>query len=168
LSACAALLAPQRADAAQATDYEVKAAFLLNFTKFVDWPAGAFAGPAAPITICILGKDPFGQTLDEIVEGEAVNGRPLQVRRIEGPPARQACQVVYVGGGTNDLPRTLGSLGPGVLTVGDGETFTRDGGMIAFALVNRRVRFDVNLTAAENASIRLSSRLLSVARTVEK
>ncbi len=68
-------------------EYEVKAAFLLNFTKFIEWPAGAFASPDSPFTICILGRDPFGRALDQIVAGESVNGRKLAVRRV-GPELR--------------------------------------------------------------------------------
>ncbi len=67
-------------------EYQVKAAFLLNFTKFIDWPAASFANPDSPITICILGKDPFGPVLDEIVQGETVNSRKVAVQRISQPP----------------------------------------------------------------------------------
>ena len=77
-------------------EYQVKAAFLLNFTKFIDWPAAAFATPDSPISICILGDDPFGQTLDEIVEGEVVNGRKVIVQRIKRAPPPKSCQVLFV------------------------------------------------------------------------
>jgi hypothetical protein len=149
-------------------EYQVKAAFLLNFTKFIDWPPAAFATPDSPIAICILGNDPFGRILDEIVQGEAVNARKVIVQRMSQLPGPQVCQVVFTGSAEKDLPKTLGSLGRGVLTVGEGTKFLRDGGMIAFVIENRRVRFDVNQTAAGNAELSLSSRMLSVARTVEK
>lgn len=154
-------------------EYQVKAAFLLNFTKFTDWPASSFANPDSPITICILGKDPFGPVLDEIVQGETVNARKVNVQRISEPPTRQpagpqTCHVLFVGEPDKDISKTLSSLGRGVLTVGQGDRFLRDGGMVALVVDNRRVRFDINQAAATGAGLSLSARLLNVARTVEK
>jgi YfiR/HmsC-like len=149
-------------------EYEVKAAFLLNFTKFIEWPASAFESPDSPLSICILGDDPFGSTLDQIVAGEIVAGRRVAAQRIKRAPPAQFCQVLFVNASDKDAPKMLRGLGPGVLTVGEGATFLHDGGMIAFAIENRRVRFDINRTAAENAGLKLSSKLLSVARVVEK
>ncbi len=158
--------APVRAEGL--SEYEVKAAFLLNFTKFVEWPASAFPEPKSPLTICILGKDPFGRTLDELVAGEDVSGRPLAVRRITRPPEPGACQVLFLAKGTGDVADVLRGLRRDVLTVGDRPDFLLQGGMIAFVLDNRRVRFDINQTAAEAAGLKLSSRLLMVARSVGK
>ena len=138
-----------RAAAQPKLEYEVKAAFLLNFTKFVAWPDGAFAGAASPFTICVLGNDPFGRTLDETASGETVGSRKLVVRRIDEAPAAQACQIVFFGSEGKKPPVSPGSLGSGVLTVGEGQSFMRDGGMIAFVIDNRRVRFDINQSAAE-------------------
>jgi YfiR/HmsC-like len=158
--------------ASSPVEYQVKAAFLLNFTKFIDWPPASFPTPDSPITICILGKDPFGPVLDEIVQGETVNDRKVTVQRISQPPVSQpgpqACHVVFVGEPEKDIPKTLGSLGRGVLTVGEGDRFLREGGMVALVLDNRRVRFDINRTAATGAGLGLSARLLNVAREVEK
>jgi hypothetical protein len=149
-------------------EYQVKAAFLLNFTKFIDWPAASFANPDSPITICILGKDPFGSVLDEIVQGETVNTRKVTVQRISQPPGPQTCHVVFVSEPDKDISKTLSGLGRGVLTVGQGDRFLRDGGMVALVVDNRRVRFDINQTAATGAGLGLSARLLNVARAVEK
>jgi hypothetical protein len=149
-------------------EYQVKAAFLLNFTKFIEWPAAAFANAQSPITICILGRDPFGSVLDEIVQGETVNARRIAVQRINGPPGPRTCQVTFVGGLEKEAPQFIRDIGPGVLTVGEGDRFLRDGGMVALVVDNRRVRFDINQGAAVNAGLTLSSQLLSVARTVEK
>jgi hypothetical protein len=151
----------------EATEYQVKAAFLLNFTKFIEWPAAAFAAPDSPIAICILGDDPFGGALDQMVAGEVVNRRKVAAQRIKRAPPPKSCQVLFAGGSEKDLSKILPGLGPGVLSVGEGETFLRDGGMIAFVVENRRVRFEINRTAADNAGIKLSSRLLSVAKSVE-
>jgi hypothetical protein len=148
-------------------EYQVKAAFLLNFTKFTQWPATAFADADSPITICILGDDPFGNTLNQIVEGEVVSGRKVAVQRMKRPPQSKSCQVLFARKSENGL-KVLPAVGHGVLTVGESAGFIRDGGMIAFVLENRRVRFEVNQTAAENAGLTLSSKLLNVAKTVER
>ena len=149
-------------------EYQVKAAFLLNFTKFVEWPPSAFDAADSPIAICVLGDDPFGNALDQIVAGEVVNGRKVVVRRIKRTPAPKSCQVLFVSRPEKEVLSILSGLGPGVLTVGEGESFVRDGGMIAFVVENRRVRFGINQTAAETAGLKLSSKLLNVARSVEK
>lgn len=167
LLASAGLLVASAAAAQPPLEYEVKAAFLLNFTKFVEWPASAFASAHSPIAICIIGRDPFGRTLDDMVQGEEVNGRRITVQRIASIPAPQTCQIVYIGAAERELERKAGRMGPGVLTVGEDDDFIAAGGMICFVIENRRVRFDINQTAAENASLRLSSKLLSVARLVE-
>lgn len=154
-------------------EYQVKAAFLLNFTKFIDWPAASFASDDSPITICILGKDPFGPVLDEIVQGETVNTRKVTVQRIAQPPVTQAagpktCHVVFVSEPDKEIAKTLSGMGRGVLTVGQGDRFLRDGGMVALVVDNRRVRFDINQAAATGAGLGVSARLLNVARVVEK
>jgi hypothetical protein len=145
-------------------EYQVKAAFLLNFTKFIDWPAG---NPAEPFSMCILGNDPFGPAIDRMVQGETVRGRRLAVRRVR-PEEAHGCQMIFVQSFERGIAGAPAGLGPGILTVGEGEAFLREGGMIAFVIDNRRVRFDINLRAAENAALRVSSKLLNVARNVDK
>ena len=154
------------ADKEPSLEYQVKAAFLLNFTKFIEWPATESAA-GTPFFICILGEDPFGGALEKIVEGETVQGRKPAVQRIQRYQA-QPCSIVYAGRQEKELNNFLAGLGRGVLTVGEGEQFVREGGMIAFAIENRRVRFDVNQTAAAKGGLRISSKLLNVARSVEK
>jgi hypothetical protein len=149
-------------------EYQVKAAFLLNFTKFVEWPATAFEAPDSPLAICILGEDVFGSTLDQIVAGEVVSGRRVTVSRIKGAPAPKTCQVLFVNRPEKEFLSLLPALGPGVLTVGEGQNFVRGGGMIAFVIENRRVRFIANRSAAENAMLKMSSKLLNVARDVKE
>jgi hypothetical protein len=161
------LICPSRA-AAQALENDIKAAFLLNFTKFVDWPPTAFADSDSPMAICVLGKDPFGRALDEIVQGETVNARKLIVRRVSQPLAPQQCQVVFLSASEGDISKILSGLGRGVLTVGEGASFVREGGIIGFVMENRRVRFDINQSAADNAGLKMSSKLLSVARSIER
>ncbi len=146
-------------------EYQVKAAYLLNFTKFVEWPP---ASAETPLEICILGKDPFGHALDQIVEGETVGSQKVTVERIAQLPAPPSCKVIFVGDGEKDVPKILSAVAPGVLTVGDGDRFIKEGGMIGFVLVDRRVRFDINSKAAAGAGVKLSSRLMRVARAIEK
>jgi hypothetical protein len=162
------VLIPASLVADESLEYQVKAAFLLNFTKFVEWPASAFEAADSPIAICILGEDPFGTALDQIVAGEMVDGRKLTIQRLKRAPAPKSCQVLFVSSAGQEVPKIEPGLGAGVLTVGEGESFLRDGGMIAFVIENRRVRFSINQAAAEKAGLKLSSKLLSVAKSVEK
>lgn len=156
------------ARAEEPLEYQIKAAYLLNFTKFVEWPASAFAASNSPIAICVLGADPFGSALDQMVAGEAVNGRSIVVRKMKTDPPAKTCQVLFVSASERDLHKFLPGLGPGVLTVGEGESFVRDGGMIGFVMENRHVRFGINQSAAEAAGLKLSSKLLSVARPINQ
>lgn len=147
-------------------EYEVKAAFLLNFVKFVDWPPVEPANRETPFDICIVGDDPFGSALDRQVEGETVNDRPIVIHRVR--KWEEACRVMFVPEGERNVSAILEEVRPGVLTVGESPDFLRNGGMINFVLDDRRVRFDVNLPAAEHGLVEISSRLLSVARVVQK
>jgi hypothetical protein len=157
-----------RPAAAQAppSEYDLKAAFLMNFTKFVEWPPEVFPVATSPITICVLGEDPFGPTLDQMLEGEVVNSRTLAARRIETVPAPRACHVLFLSSSERDIPQILKATGPGVLTVSEVGNFLQSGGMINFVVENRRVRFDINQSAATAAKLRISSQLLKVARVV--
>lgn len=167
LATAALVLCPAAAlPAGTPSEYEVKAAFLLNFTKFVEWPADAFEDGDAPISICILGADPFGRTLDQMLEGEIVNDRKLEVRRISEAPRPGTCQVLFLSQADSGLYKVLKQTGPGVLTVGEGNAFMEAGGMIGFVMENRRVRFDINRSAALALRLQLSSQLLNVARSV--
>jgi hypothetical protein len=149
------------------SEYQVKAVFLLNFTKFIEWPATAFETSHSPMEICILGNDPFGNTLDQTVKGEVVNGRPVAVKRLKHPPPPRSCHVLFAASIDKEM-QVLTDASPGRLTVGEGHGFLRDGGMIGFVIESRRVRFDVNQTAAKKAGLKISSKLLAVARSVEE
>ena len=147
---------------------QVKAAFVLNFTKFIEWPPEAFRDERAPFAICILGENTLGDALVKAVRGETVGGRPIVIERIHRPPEPKTCQAVVAGGTERGVAKTLVGLGPGVLTIGEGETFVREGGMIGFIIENRHVRFDINQAAAMRSQLIMSARLLSVARTVQR
>jgi hypothetical protein len=153
---------------AAATPAQVEAVFLFNFTQFVEWPPQAFADPASPIIIGVLGSDPFGATLDEVVRGEVVNGRPLVVHRAQRVEELKDCQILFLSRSERaHLAPVLATLkGRNVLTVSDLGEFANEGGMICFVLVDNKVRLRVNLEATKAAGLTLSSKLLRVAQIV--
>jgi hypothetical protein len=162
-------VAPARAQAPAApTEYQVKAVFLFNFSQFVDWPAASFADARAPLVIGVLGSDPFGATLDEIVRGETVNGRPLEVRRYDAAEQIDTCHILFIERSQDErLDAVFAALkGRSVLTVGDFEGFARRGGIIRFVTVGNKIRLRVNLAAAQDAKLAISSKLLRPAQIV--
>jgi hypothetical protein len=159
---------PNLLNAQGPSEYQVKAAFLLNFTKFVEWPASAFENSGSPLTICIFGNDPFGKDIDQLLEGETVKGRRLAVERLRRAPAPKSCQVLFFSRSEKDISKIMTGLGPGVLTVSDRDRFLLEGGMIALLIDDSRVRFDISQRTAIRASLMMNARLLNVARTVEK
>ena len=151
-----------------APEYEVKAAYLLDFGKFVTWPPAADAAHRNTFTICVLGGDPFGSILDATVRGEKINNKPVTVRRIRSAREAAECNVLFVNENEERLSiRTISSLNkPGTLTVSDAPGFLDRGGMIQFVRSGDRVRFEVNLKAAQEGGLTLSSELLKVAKAV--
>jgi hypothetical protein len=147
-------------------EYQIKAACLYNFTKFILWPAEAFRDIDKTFTICILGHDPFGAALDDMVAGRAIDGRPLEVRRLSDALQIMGCRVVYVG--ASDRKRiTIPEKQIGVLTVGEGGSSTPAQLIINFTMDGGKVRFEINTAAAEDGKLRVSSRLLSLATVVK-
>lgn len=158
-----------RADAGSDLEAQVKAAFLLNFAKFVEWPDGTFTAPGDPVTACVAGEDPFGEILDTLVQGESVGGRRLIVHRTRSSAELRDCNLVFVPRSERRQRELLSSLeGEGILTVGDAGSFLADGGVIRFVLDQNRVRFEINLEAAESHGLTLSSKLLRLARAVHE
>lgn len=167
----AALLAlPASAGAQQGTyqEHDVKAAFLYNFTKFVEWPPEAFRSPESPMAICVFGEDPFGESLDAVVRGETLNGRRLVVRRTRDLQELRDCQTLFVPGAERErFAEVFSALrDASVLTVGEVDGFLPQGGVIRFVVDQGRVRFEINLDAAERSRLKLSSKLLRLARAV--
>jgi hypothetical protein len=146
-------------------EYQVKAVFLFNFTRFVDWPAAAFADAQQPIVICILGDDPFGSYLDDTVRGEKVDNRSLVVRRLQHVDDFDACQILFVSGSEAGRVEEVVALlkGRSILTVSDADAFGKRGGMVRFVAENNRIRLRVNVAAARAAGLTISSKLLRVA-----
>jgi hypothetical protein len=155
---------------AVAEEYQVKAAFLFNFAKFVEWPADAFKAADDPITICVLGQDPFGGALEDVVRDKTVASRPFVVRQVSSIPQAIKCQIVFVTASERKRVRSiLDELkGRSILTVGEAEDFTANGGVINFKLKGARVRIEIDTGAAERAKLRISSKLLSLAEIVKK
>ncbi|MSU57808.1 MAG: YfiR family protein [Pedosphaera sp.] len=150
-------------------EYQVKAAFLYNFTQFTDWPASAFASTNAPIVIGIVGEDPFGKTMDEVVSGEVVRGRLLVLKRLGADEDLRGCHVLFISRSAKErLPAMLSQLkGSPVLTVSDLNGFGQQGGMVNLLLVNKTVKMEINQAAAEEAGLQISAKLLKLARIVK-
>lgn len=148
------------------SEYEVKAAYLLNFIRFTRWTRAA----DGPFTLCVLGADPFGPALDATVTNERVGGRAVTVRRLSAQDDPASCHLLYVS--PSEEPRLVATLarlqGQDVLTVSDMPGFVPRNGMIQLVTEGGRVRFDANLGAADAAGLMLSSDLLRVARNVRR
>ena len=151
------------------TEYEVKAAYLYNFGKFVEWPAKV-AAASEFFSICVLGEDPFGASFDATIASESINGKKVVVKRIAKPQDAVSCRILFISSSEESrLKEILATLdNTSVLTVSDISQFTRRGGMIRFVMEANRVRFEVNLAIAEHAGLTLSSQLLKVAISVRR
>jgi len=151
-------------------EYQVKGAFLLNFTKFVDWPAQVFKGPDDPIAICVLGKNPFGPELDQAARGTVVANRTVSVREVADGQQASQCQIVFVGASERKRWRTLleALRDKSVLTVGESEGFLTNGGVVNFKLEGERVRIEISTEAADRAGLHISAKLLSLAQLGRK
>lgn len=164
------LLCPGPARSAEGpSEYQVKAAFLYKFARFIEWPAASFAAPDSPLIIGILGKDPFGPMLDQAVAGKQVQGRPLQILRLEGPQRAKECHILFVGRlHDQEALRILALVRElPVLSIGEADDFARNGGVIHLLVEEQRVFFEINAEAAQKAGLKISSQLLKLARNAE-
>lgn len=148
-------------------EYKVKAAFLYNFTLFVEWPTEAFSGNDSPLTVCIFGKSPFGDALGSL-KGKTVKTRKLALRQIDSVQEMRGCQVLFVSASEKmQLPNILAAVkNQNVLTVSEMDSFAAAGGIINFITLEDKIRFEVNLKAARQARLKISSQLLKLARDV--
>jgi YfiR/HmsC-like len=166
LSPVAAL--QNRVQASVSVEYQVKAAFLFNFAKFVEWPPDAFQNEKAPINLCVFRHDPFGGALDEIMKGKIVNNREVIARRTDELTELKSCQLVFVSN-TEDkrLSEVLDGLkGKSALVVGESDGFAERGGGIQFFQEDNKVRFAINVNAIQRARLTVNSGLLALARIV--
>jgi hypothetical protein len=164
----AALLARSTAEAEAPNEYQVKAVFVFNFSRFVEWPAPAFGGANEPFVIGIVGNDPFGARLDEAVRGEQINQHPLQIRRFGSIGDIGACQILYIDRSqSGQLREILAALAHrSTLTVADFEGSSERGVMMQFVTESNRIRLRINVDAAKASGLTISSKLLRPAEIV--
>ncbi|MGA3235004.1 MAG: YfiR family protein [Bryobacteraceae bacterium] len=165
LALALALAMPASIPAQAANEYEVKAAFLFNFTRFVDWPQSSASGL---FCIGIAGADPFGSALEEAVKGRSAGGHAIAVKHFKPGEESAACEIVFISGAdARKMRAALGRLQhAAVLTVGEGPGFCHSGGVIAFEIEDNKVRLEINPEAAQRARLQISSKLLSLATLV--
>jgi hypothetical protein len=149
-------------------EYEVKAAFLLNFAKFVEWPPASLPAADTLLRICITGPQSLELALQQVVQDRNINGHPLQVAQQRGLENVGGCHILFISAASekHGVTAIRPDYGPGILTVGESEGFARSGGIINFVLEQNRVSFEINIEAANRAGVHISSKLLSLARIV--
>jgi len=145
-------------------EYQVKAAFIFNFAKFVEWPSDAF-GEGGALVVGVIGDDPFGGALDRL-NGNTANGRALRIKRFRGGDDPRACQVLFISASEDrHLKKIMESIrGTNILTIGESTQFGQSGGMIRFVIQDNKVRFEINASAAGQAGLRISSKLLALSK----
>ena len=171
-----AAMALNAQNTAGSAEYLIKAGFIYNFANLVQWPSSSFAQADSPIVIVILGEDHFGTTLDRALDGKKVNARSFVIKRAKsiselqrtlGP--QKDCQILYVS--SSEMPHLSDAIqmlkGVPVLTIGETPGFARNGGIINLILEDNKVRFEVNVAAAKDADLNISSRLLALARIIQ-
>jgi hypothetical protein len=151
-----------------ATEYQVKAAFLYNFAKFIDWPSSAFTDPKQPLDICVYGRDPFGPALEDALLGKTIGERRVSLGRAMQFQDLVGCHVVFVGPSAHESAADLANRlkGRAVLLVGESDGFAASGGTIQFTIEDNRVHFVINPDAADRAGLKISSKLLALAKIV--
>ena len=155
---------------AKPTEYQVKAAYLYNFGKFVQWPAGFSASQNDSFIICVLGEDPFGPTLNATLRDETIAGKNVVARRIPKPEDALDCRILFISSSEDKQLKQILTLldRNSILTVSDLPQFSQRGGMVQFVLEGSKVRFEVNLTPVKHAGLTLSSELLKLALSVNR
>jgi hypothetical protein len=163
--------AAQAVDPPDASEYLIKAGFIYNFAKFVEWPSTAFSQPDSPIMIGVLGTDPFGSVLDRLVEDKKIGQRGFVVKRYKwGKDLKdlKECKILFVSASEkahiDEIVQAVKGLP--ILMVGETPGFAERGGIIRFTLEDNRVRFEINVDAAHQADLNISSRLLTLAKII--
>jgi YfiR/HmsC-like len=160
---------PEEARAqSQAEEYRVKAALLFRFAQFIEWPPEAFKDANDTLNFCTFGADPFDGALDETVAGKKIEGRAIRVQHLRGSENVKGCQLLFVGARESKrIPAVLASArDSSVVTVGESDGFAQEGGVIGFILEENKIRFEINVQAARHAGIKISSRLMLLAKNV--
>jgi YfiR/HmsC-like len=164
-----AAVTPTRGQANPPVEYQVKAAFLFNFAKFIEWPSDTFKSEQSAINLCVFRHDPFGSALDEIIRGKVINNRAVLSRRISGLSDLKSCQLVFISSVEDKhLSEVIDSLkGTSALLVGEGEGFAERGGGIQLFQEDSKLRFAINPEAIQRARLTVSSKLLALAKIVQ-
>lgn len=165
LSICAIA---QAAEPPALSEYQLKAAFLYNFAKFVEWPSRALPESSPSLTLCVLGEDPFGSDLDQTIEGKTINGKVLVSRRFKGIQGLEVCQILFISASER---RRMGQIlealkDLSLLTISETDRFAKLGGVINFTMEQNKIRFEINVDAAERKGLKISSKLLKLAKVI--
>ncbi len=158
------ILAPGQVNEPRLSEYQLKAAFLFNFAKFVDWPPEAFPSETSPLVIGVLGQNPFGKDLGDVIRNKVIGGHPV-TQRMTSLEAAGGCHVLFISSSERKrLREIIHTLqGNSVLTVGDSDEFIAAGGMINLFVEGKKIRFQINQPAAKSAGLKVSSKLLCLA-----
>jgi len=163
--------APQPAWAQSDDDaeYKVKLAFLYNFAQFIQWPPDAFPDSHAPLTVCIAGADPFRTEVEQDLRGRAVGGHPIEIRKLKSNDPPAGCHIIFIPAGEKKMAEKLvaAAKGSNTLTVGETKGFADLGGVINLTVEENKLRFEINLDAAMQTRLKISSKLLALARIVK-
>lgn len=166
--ACVAIIARDLESASTPTQAEIGAAFIFNFAKFTEWPSQTFVDSGSPLTVCFLGADDYRSAFRVIANGKAVNGRWVAVRDVKAAGETRDCQIVYADSTSSAV--IVGVLKNArqfsTLAIGTSEDFLARGGTIRLFVESNRMRFDVNVGAVARTKIKLSSKLMALARSV--
>ncbi|MCH7567017.1 MAG: YfiR family protein [Nitrospirae bacterium] len=168
IAACCYFSGASSAYAESTREYQIKAAFLYNFAKFVEWPADRFTDENSPMLLCVIGMDPFGPTLEQTVTGRKIKGRAIRIKRIKGINGLKRCHVLFVSSSERENIRDIvASLaGASVLTTGDMDRFANQGGIINLIKRGNKIRFEINSNAAAQSGLKLSSYLMGLASNI--
>jgi len=168
---CLILFAPatglaQKDDEAE---YRVKLAFLYNFAQFTQWPSEAFHDPSSPLTLCVAGPNPFQGEIEQGLRGRTVGGHPVEIKRLKPNDNPRACHMIFVRASEKKLAEKLlvEVQGSSILTVGESKGFENLGGVINLTLEENKLRFEINLDAARQTRLKISSKLLALAKIVK-
>jgi hypothetical protein len=165
---CGLVLQPASAERNDSVEIQVKAAYLLHFARYVYWPKGSSADPSIPLVFGVLGRDPMVGILQKTVSGKTVNNRPIRVKEFTTVDQIDQCDILFVPRSESKLAQDVLAevSGKPILTVSDKESFSAQGGMVEFLLVNDTIRFTINNQAVERAGLKLSSEFLRVAYSI--
>jgi hypothetical protein len=156
---------PARAQETGPSQYQIKAVFLYNFVKFVEWPTQAHAGPTSPTVIGVLGENVFGDNVEKAIHNKVIHQHPLQFKKFDSVADVTNCHVLFISASERKrFPQILETLrGKSILTVSESDRFIQDGGMINFIIMDLKVRFQINNERARKAGLIISSDLLNIA-----